>query len=253
MAQFKNSIESHQHSLQTLETLYGYDSFLDSIEVVADLGCGAGLDSQWWATLMTREDPPEPRNYRVFSIDQNSKCFDNSVRSLENIYFFEDNLDQGHLALPGKADFMWCHDVFQFITEPLRALKSYNENLNVNGMLMLIFPQASRYVYNRYQNSSYNFCYYNYNLINLMYMLAVNGFDCNDAYFKKIENDPWIYAAVYKSNIEPMDPRSTSWYNLSELGLLNESVIQSLNRYGYIKQEDIVTKWLDKDFHFPKE
>jgi hypothetical protein len=84
-------------------------------------------------------------------------------------------------------------------------------------------------------------------------MLAVNGFDCNDAFFLKKENDPWLYAAVYKSDIPPMNPESTSWYHLAEMNLLNPSVVDSLNRNGYVKQEEIISRWLDKDFYFTKE
>ena len=51
MVPFKNAYESHEHSRKTLDLLYGYDSFLDSIESVADFGCGSGLDTHWWATL----------------------------------------------------------------------------------------------------------------------------------------------------------------------------------------------------------
>jgi hypothetical protein len=84
-------------------------------------------------------------------------------------------------------------------------------------------------------------------------MLAVNGFDCCDAYFYKETNDPWLYVAVYKSDIAPMNPKKTNWYTLAEANLLNDSVVDCLNRFGYVKQEEIVTTWLNKDFHLPKE
>ena len=57
MALFKNAYASHDHSLEILNMLYGYDSFLDNLKVIADMGCGAGLDTEWWATLETRDDP----------------------------------------------------------------------------------------------------------------------------------------------------------------------------------------------------
>ena len=68
MALFKNPYYSHEHSLEVLNLIHGYDSFLDNIRSVADMGCGAGLDVQWWATLATRDDPPEPRNYKVYAV-----------------------------------------------------------------------------------------------------------------------------------------------------------------------------------------
>ena len=80
-------------------------------------------------------------------------------------------------------------------------------------------------------------------------MLAVNGFDCNDAYALKDPNDPWLHVAVYKSDIEPLDPATTNWYHLAERGLLHPTVESSLNRYGHVRQEDILYPWLDKDWH----
>ena len=253
MVQFRNAEASHAHSKEVLEVLHGYDSFLDSLKYVADFGCGAGLDTQWWANLMTRDDPPEPRNYTVYSVDKNLSRIAQSAASLPNVYTFQEDIDNAGHIIPRPVDFIWCHDVFQYITNPLASLKLWNEQMNVNGMLMLMFPQATHYAYNRYQAHSYNGSYYNHNIVNLMYMLAVNGFDCRDAYFLKEENDPWLYAAVYKSNIAPMDPKTTSWYDLADAGLLNDSVVDCVNRFGYVKQEEIITAWLDKDFHFPKE
>ena len=48
MALFKNPEESHAHSLGILNLLPEYDTFLDSLTVIADMGCGAGLDARWW-------------------------------------------------------------------------------------------------------------------------------------------------------------------------------------------------------------
>lgn len=252
MAQFKNPIESHQHSLKTLEILYGYDSFLDSLELIADFGCGYGSDTQWWATLETRDDPPEPREYTVYAIDKNPIILDLDTARLDNVHYFDFDFD-GNEVLPKPVDFIWCHDTFQYMTDPLGTVKSFNKQLNVNGMLCLIFPQTQHYAYDRFYATGRDKIYFNHNIVNLIYMLAVNGFDCNDAYFLKEENSPWIHAAVYKTEIEPMDPKTTSWYQLDEMGLFNSSISQCLNRYGYIKQEELVTAWLDKDFHFPKE
>ena len=81
-------------------------------------------------------------------------------------------------------------------------------------------------------------------------MLAVNGFDCRDAYFLKEAGDPWLHIAVYKTDHEPMDPVETSWNDLAAKNLLNDSMKNSLNKYGYLRQEDIMYAWLDKDFHF---
>jgi trans-aconitate methyltransferase len=85
MAQFKNALASHAHSRPIMDLIYQYDSFLDSLEVVADFGCGSGLDIEWWATLTTRDDPPEFRNYLCYAVDKNTDQIDTSIKNLSNV------------------------------------------------------------------------------------------------------------------------------------------------------------------------
>jgi hypothetical protein len=50
-----------------------------------------------------------------------------------------------------------------------------------------------------------------------------------------------------------MNPQTTTWHDLIDLQLVNESVEHSINTYGYVRQEELITTWLDKDFHKIKE
>lgn len=252
MGTFKNALESFDHSKPIRDLLYQYDSFLDSLEVIADYGCGAGLDLEWWATLMTRDDPPEPRNYLCYAIDTNIKQIDTKLYNYDNIKILQADVEIDQ-PVPRQIDLLWCRDTFQYMINPLNTLRMWNENMSVNGMLILSIPQSVHYEHNRLNNISRNGWYYNYNVVNLMYMLAVNGFDCRDAYFYKDINDLWLHAAVYKSDVPPMDPKTTSWHNLIDKNLLNQSIKLCVEKYGYVKQEEIITTWLDKDFYQIKE
>lgn len=249
MAHFKNVHDSHAHSLEIFKLIYQYDDFLDSIEVVADMGCGSGIDLEWWATLTTRDDPPEPHNYICYAVDQNIQLLEESVKAYENIIPIQGNFEQR--LIPRQVDFIWCHDAFQYVLNPLGTLALWNQNLNTNGMLILSLPLHQAYQYNRLTTQSHSGCYYHYNICNLMYMLAVSGFDCRDCYFYMAKNQQWLTAAVYKT-IDPMDPTVTSWHDLAELNLVNDSVKNSLNRYGYVKQEELIFTWFDRDFHFAR-
>jgi SAM-dependent methyltransferase len=253
MGLFKNSNASFQHTEFIRDLLYQYDSFLDSIEVVADFGCGEGLDLEWWATLETRDDPSEPRNYLCYAVDRNTKQIRKDVAKLPNIHVIEADLEDPDRFISRQIDLVWCHDVFQYITNPVYTLRQWNEMMSVNGMLVMSVPQAVHYEHNRLNNNSYNGWYFNHNVVNLMYMLAVNGFDCRDAYFYKDANDMWLHAAVYKSDIPPMDPQTTSWHDLVDANLVNDSVRHCIERYGYVKQEEILTTWLNKDYYRIRE
>jgi hypothetical protein len=79
-------------------------------------------------------------------------------------------------------------------------------------------------------------------------MLAISGFDCRDAYFYREKQSPWLYAAVYASQHAPITHQAT-WYDLAERNLINDSLIASVNRYGYAKLDEVMVSWLDRDFY----
>jgi SAM-dependent methyltransferase len=247
---FKNPQESHEHSRGVLDMLYQYDTFLDSIKVVADMGCGSGLDAQWWAELVSRDDPPEPHNYLVYAVDRDtSKIEQEIIDKNPNLKVMQDDYNTVHFAR--KVDLMWSHDSFQYTLNPLQTLNTWNHYMNVNGMLCLSVPIHTTYSYDRLQTRSFSGCYYTYNICNLMYMLAVNGFDCRDCYIYAQPNYGWIHFCVYKS-YEPMDYGSTTWFDLADKRLISDSAMDSLNKYGHVRQEDLMFVWLDKDWRFAK-
>lgn len=235
------------HSEWVLSHLREYDSFLDSLRTICDMGCGTGEDITWWATLETRDDPPVPYNYNCFAVDKDPKKLQ-QVPDLKNINKI--NKDFNQLSVPVKIDLLWSHDSLQYSTDPLATLKIWNEQMNVNGMLILSIPQHSGVKDNRFYSRSHSGCFYHYTPVNLIYMLAVNGFDCNDAYMLKRFNDEWLHMAVYKTKIAPMDPKTTTWFDLIDQDLVNPTVAASINKFGYLRQEDIIYPWLDKENYF---
>lgn len=248
MALFKNQYDSHAHSLTVLNLLTEYDSFLDSLEVIVDMGTGSGLDAQWWATQTTRDDPPEPRNYIVYAVDQDTSKFEQGIVTLPNVKILQGNFEER--LLPRKADLIWAHNCFQFSRNPLTCLAAWKQSLNLNGMLVMAVPQTTYWDnnYNKLVVSNHNYQYYSYNVLNLMYMLAISGFDCKDAFFYREPNSPWLWAGVYASNSEPLG-ENASWHDLIDHGLINDSVVDSINRYGYARLEDVIVRWFDKDFY----
>lgn len=246
MALFKNSYDSHAHSLEVLEQIYGYDSFLDNIFTVADMGCGEGIDVKWWATLETRDDPPEPRNFIVYAVDQDTSKIDPDTLALHNVTAIKGNFEER--IIPRNVDLIWSHDALQYAKNPLKCLGNWKKTLNTNGMLLLAVPQTTYIHNNKLVVETHSYQYYSYNILNLMYMLAVSGFDCNDAYFYRKENSPWLYAGVYATEHEPMSA-DTSWYDLMERGLINDFVAQSIHKRGYAKLEDVVVRWFDRNLY----
>ena len=247
---FKNQYESHEHSLDVLSMLYQYDSFLDSLTVIADMGCGTGLDVKWWAELTSRDDPPAPHNYMVYAVDKDvSKIEQSTLDANKNIKLIQGDFETVHL--PRKADLIWSHDSFQYCINPLNTLKHWSNSMNTNGMLVLNVPMHTTYSYDRLQTRSFSGCYYTYNICNLMYMLAVNGFDCRDCYIYMSPNYEWIHFAVYKS-YDPFDHATTTLFDLADKHLLSDSAVDSLTKHGHLRQEELSFVWLDKNWRLAK-
>ena len=118
--------------------------------------------------------------------------------------------------------------------------------MNPNGMLVIIVPQMCSMENRDFAYDQRDFNYWSWTMVNLIHVLAVSGFDCAGGHFLKRPDDPWLHAAVYRSEHEAMDPRTTRWYDLVEKNLLPDSATTSINRHGYLRQRDLVLPWLDK-------
>jgi len=237
-----------RHSLSILSLLQQYEVFLESLKHIADMGCGSGADIDWWATLENSENPPEPYNFNCFAVDRSSSKLA-QVPNRKNIHKINNSYDAEFL-FPVPIDFIWAHDSLQYSTDPLHTLRRWNSYMNTNGMLVVTVPQHTGIEYGRQYSRAYNGCIYHYTPLMLIYMLAVNGFDCRDAYLLKRWQDPWIQMAVYKSDVPAMDPATTTWFDLADKNLLHPSIVNSLNSNGFIKQEEILMPWLDKELYF---
>jgi SAM-dependent methyltransferase len=247
ISSFKNSQASHAHSRQTLDMLYEHDDFMESVGRVADLGAGRdALDALWWAEATTRDDSPQPLNISVVAIDQ-FETFSPARRN-KNLSYQRSDIETWKECTKG-FDVLWCHDTFQYMINPLQCLTNWWHVTSRNGMLVLIVPQTTNLEFNDEAFDLPSGCFYNHTLVSLIYMLATTGWDCGTGFFRKQPGNPWLHAVVYRSDQPPRDPRCTSWYDLAESGRLPESAVRSINKYGYLRQRDLVLPWLDKSIH----
>jgi len=213
---------------------------MESVGSVADLGAGDQLlDLEWWTTRTTRDELALPLKIKGTAIDLAlpSQKFPNVSFSKADIQTFN--------KAKRKFDVLWCHDVFQYLQHPYQTLANWHSITNDDAMMVLIFPQTVNMEYNKQAFDLMPGHLYHYSLTSLIYMLAVSGWDCKGGFFKKDPGDPWLHAIVYKSDTEPMAP-GISWYKLSETGLLPKTAEQSIFKYGYVKQQELVVPWLDK-------
>jgi len=247
--QFSSATDSHLHSLTVLETLSRYDDFMLSIDNLLDVGCGSGLDLEWWASRTTRDEIPEDLKIKCSGIDlATSMKLLQKYKIQEDIKYIEYDMEDYRVQekLGNRFDVIWCHDVFQFAINPLGTLSNFYNLLSKDGMLALMIPQSTNVVYHKQEFNQFDGVMYNHTIVSLIHMLAISGFDCSIGFFNKRPEDPWLSAVVYKSEHKPMDPRTTRWYDLVDLNILPKSAAAGVKKAGHLRQRDLVLPWLDK-------
>lgn len=237
---------SHAHSLQTLDILYEYDDFMQSITAMADMGCGAGLDLEWWATRTTRDEAQRPLDIRCAGFDLIPKV--DAAIKYRNVRYRRQDFEKP-IAGDVKFDVIWCHDAFQFVVNPFATLQQWRNAMTPNGMLVLILPQTTNIESNIQEFDQRDGCYWNWTMVSLIHVLAVAGWDCAGGFFLKNPDDSWLHAVVYNGDNPPLDARTTRWYDLLEQGRLPESAARSVEHHGYLRQRDLILPWLDKSAH----
>lgn len=236
---------TNRPSLDILNTLYEYDDFMASISTLVDLGCGTGEDLEWWATRTTRDAVPIPLNIRCCGVDLLDQL--PIARKYPNISYQKTNFEQEiHTFKKSKFDVLWSHDSFQYCIDPLATLARWKSIASEGAMLIISVPHTVNFVQKQMAFEQHSGCYYHHTMVSLIHMLAVNGWDCRGGYFLKPPTDNWLHAIVYNTDIAPMDPRTTSWHQLSELKLLPESADKSIMSHNYLRQQDLVIPWIDK-------
>jgi SAM-dependent methyltransferase len=236
---------SDRHSLQILNTLYEYDDFMLSIKTLVDLGCGTGEDLEWWATRTTRDDIPIPLNIRCCGVDLADQL--PMARKYSNITYQKTNFEKEiHPFKKSKFDVLWCYNSFQYCIDPIGTLARWKNIASDGAMLIISVPHTTNFVQRQMAFEQPSGCFYHHTMVSLIHMLAVNGWDCRGGYFLKSPIDAWTHAIVYNSDIPSMDPRTTTWHQLSELKLLPESADKSVMAHNYLRQQDLTIPWIDK-------
>lgn len=232
-------------SLGILNALYEYDDFMGSIRNLVDLGCGAGEDLAWWATRTTREESPQPLNIKCVGVDLANQL--PMIKQYANATYQPNDFERTVFAPRDAFDVLWCHDAFQYCLDPLGTLARWRSIASAGAMLIIAVPETMGISGKHLSCQLPSGVFYHYSLVSLIYMLAANGWDCRNGFFQKLPQDPWIRAVVYKTDIEPQNYKTVSWYDLVDLKLLPDSAERSVMAHGYLRQQDLVVPWLDQN------
>jgi SAM-dependent methyltransferase len=240
---FSTEQESHAHSVETINELSNHYDFMSSIKNLLDIGCGKKcLDLQAWTSVTYEDDEGNviPFSINCTGLDKNptDTLHNKKIKTVE--FDFNSGKD---LELYETFDVVWCHDVMQYSYSPINFLGFVNKRMNKNGLLYLCVPSTVSNKYNKFSNYTKTNYYNTFTLTQLIYLLALNGFDCKDAYFKK---DPYvdiIEVITYKNSL-PLD-YNLNFYQLDEMGIFNESMSRLIFSNGYLDSIGLITSWIN--------
>lgn len=234
---------SHEHSLLTLNLLDQFDDFKVSIKHMADFGCGKGLDLEFWANMHEwDEDGNRGRelNFNCVGFDLHAE---NNVPSRKNIKYKSHDFNKNDTIWSVPFDVVWCHNVMQTIYSPIEFLGKVNKAMATGSMLYLCVPSTVSMYQNRFQNYTPSQHLNTFTVSQILYLLALNGFDVKDFYLRKEHFTDIIEVLTYKER-EPLDYR-TSWYELADIDILNDNIKELVLRNNILSDQGLITTWLD--------
>ncbi len=234
---------SHNHSLVTLNLLDQFDDFKLSIKHMADFGCGKGLDLEFWANMheWTEDGEPGPKlNFNCVGFDLDAE---KNTPSRKNIKYKNHDFNTNDIIWSVPFDVVWCHNVMQHIYSPIEFLGRVNRAMSIGSMLYLCVPSTISVYQNRFQNYTPGQNYNTFTVSQILYLLALNGFDVKDFYLQKEKYTDLIQVLTYKER-EPL-PYDTSWYGMVDMDILNENMKEVVLGNGILSDQGLVTKWLD--------
>jgi len=235
---------AHEHSVKNVLSYLGeQDDFMESIGTMVDIGCQReALDLQWWANAEFNDDTGTCLDIKCIGVNDIEK-----INVKHKGISFQRQSVQDFKKNKKPFDVVWCYDVLQFLTNPYEALANWWNIAANDAMLVVAVPQTTNVQYNVLEYNAEQNHKHHFTMPILIYMLAVSGWDCKDGFFKKEINDKWLFAVVYKSHHKPMDPLKHNLYYLAdETELLPKSAVASINKYGMLRQRDLLLPWLDK-------
>ena len=245
MSSFSSPLEKHNHCLKNILSYFReYDDFMESVSRVLDIGCDVEAETMtWWADATTKDSAQIPLNIQCVGLNTFEK-----LNKRHNSIAYQNHDIETFNSVSKPFDVLLCYDQLQYLLNPYAALSNWWHVANKDAMLIIAVPQTTNTEYNVLEYNVKLEQKYHYTMPQLIYMLAVSGWDCRSGFFKKNIGDPWLYAVVYRSDIEPMDPRTTNLYKLVEhTDLLPITAVNSISKYGMLRQRDLILPWLDKN------
>jgi SAM-dependent methyltransferase len=243
-------LNNHQtrglHSLRILNEIETHRELMMSVKNVLDIDSGIGLDSEWWATRTDLDDEnPQPLDIDVHAISYVDEM-KQEVTNLPNVEYNTAPWKFWEGPIKSKKfDVVWGHCFLHKYHDPYEVLRGINTLQEKDGLLCITVPKINNFFYNEPDVRVYPKVYTDINIVNLIYGLALAGYDCRDAYFLQDRNSNLLNFVGYKDSNDTYEPNEVTVYDLLEMERLPTSMIQQMEKFGYISNKNLLLSWMD--------
>lgn len=237
-----------QYGLDLIEILDNFVEFKRSIKSLAYIGThDHGEELERIATLDdSDEENPKHLKFKISVVDKEiSSPFKSISTKYDWVTCIEHDLTQ-EVRLPfsnRKFDIMWLSNILQLVPDPLGFLRLVSKNTAKNGMLYISVPQTIGYNRRTPRNYWYSGQINNFSVTQLIYFIAICGFDVKDFYCKKLTYDDQIQLVTYKNT--DCYEGIPSWSDLAEKNIFNDNINEVISNHDFLTDQGLRTMWLD--------
>lgn len=211
---------------------------------VLDVGCGLGMQAEWWATRRPKLDNDK------FGLKASTECHGVDLYpadgGLIDKFFFKQEDYHNMSYSNAQFDIVWSHFSLEYSPSPMKALAEWRRVCKDDGHLYLTVPCSFKKKFGRIHTDTKPGQQSWYTAPILINMLAYTGWLPKDSYFQ-VDFKKGVIRAIIAANPDqstPLDPITTNIYELDERGLFDRWCSAMIHDRGMIDESNLVITWV---------
>ena len=222
------------------------DSMFDQNLDVLDVGCGLGLQADWWASRRPKHEA-DRYGMKEFTECHAVDLYEPDAGLKDKFYFRKEDFHKMSFD-DNQFDIVWSHLSLEYSPKPLEALKEWRRVCKDDGHIYITVPGSFKKKFGRIHTEMKPGQQSWFTVPILMQQLAYAGFNPRNGYFQADFKNGLIRALV-PANPDSVgfDPLVTSMYELAENGLFNDWVNGMIAERGTFDESKLVIQWVTGD------
>lgn len=211
---------------------------------VLDVGCGLGLQANWWASQRPKLDDDR------FGLKASTEChavdlYPPDAEFANNFYFKQE--DYHNLSFSNEQfDIVWSHYSLEYSATPFKALAEWRRVCKPDGHLYITVPCSFRKKFGKIHTELKPGQQSWFTIVNLIYMLAYTGWLPKDAFFQADVRRGIVRGIIPANPEQPtaLDPLEVNLYDLADRGVFDRWVTAMINDRGTFDETNLVITWV---------